>query len=166
MSTQTPKYINQNKRVLINDDKKNPTDNTPLDNAQSDTKTDTKNISRNLTTNNDKNLFQNAVTSSINTNIGRLRSGIQGNHDEIARHMGKNYWQNGSVVKPQDNSEKLGSHYCETNPKPSKKRRSKQDKSDVECFASHTFKSFNRDVLKNYESRNPQPKEWKREERS
>jgi len=90
----------------------------------------------------------------------------QESHAEQTRRIGKDYWQNNAVSRRADNSEKLGFYPSENRSRQDKKRQSKQEKSHAECFASHTFRSFNKELINDYESRHPQPKEWKGRSRS
>jgi len=81
--------------------------------------------------------------------------------DQQMQRIGNAYWHNTTIATPTYNPEKLAFHSSESRLGLSKKRRFKQIKSDIECFASFTFGSFNRELIYSYESRNPQPKEWK-----
>ncbi len=86
---------------------------------------------------------------------------IQENYNERTRRIGKDYWHKQAIVTRVNNSEKVGSYSSENCSELVKRRLPKQDKSDHECFASYTFKSFNKDTISAYEIRHPQPKEWR-----
>ncbi len=86
----------------------------------------------------------------------------QESYDEKMRRLGKSYWHNPVVVRRADNSEKFGLHPSKSCSKLIKKQySSEQNKSKVECFASFTFGALNKELISDYVSRNPQPKEWK-----
>ena len=83
-------------------------------------------------------------------------------YDEKMRRIGKDYWRNPTVVRQPDHSEKFGLHPSKSCSKLAKKQySSEQNKSKVECFASYTFGILNKTLIDSYESRFPQPKEWK-----